>query len=1062
MKYSPLLILPLLLILTHTHGQDLERTFSAQTSSLLLPTPTSKGFNPSLVHSPSTSSLLIASTSDPTLPTPSLHLTRCSLPSLACTTVDVTSSTPSAPSLTHPALVVHGESAYIVGSGESDPHTPLLFTCPLPALSPCTFLNMDTASGGTASVTNLHATIQVVPSTLEATLVAVGNFANSGDRPVFYRCALDGASCSIRAYDTSAVTFRVGFHAVILPLNVSGTNLLQVHGADYGSGSVLKSMRYIDFNPNSLAFISGATQYNGGGYTDARWTGVDAVFGEGNAYARLAMTYGAGMNSVLYTSKCTGSSCGGFIPLGLRAGITYPDSGLSPSLAEDLAGRNIFVTAHNKGAGDRIFVYVSTVDGNVAAAIDLSEQAGRTNGSALAVDSVFDPESRYLYAVAQDANAGNSSVLYSFGRIPIIIPFFGGCVKGCIMGVNGGNVSIAVQDFVPSDNTFLINGKAPSELNITVSSLEPLDLETSPFAGRSRILLQTASVSTLRFTFPPGQEYGIPVITATHTSTGTVLTLDGVVVDPAFDAGCASPGQWFSQGACRACPVGGSCPGGSRVWPIDGYWSFSETEAPIKCLHDDCCGAVGTRNECPIQTRSDGTRETQRCSPSSGRSGVLCSECVTPAFYKDAGTCRPCDSDNSGQFAGLVLAFLVMAGILALSVALLPEPLLAKAGALLVAFQQFVAVGRIGSARLTGEGSGALADFFRVLSVVLFDVESVKPQCFVDSSIGFVDVFTGMWVLLIIAVVVFVVAAGVYAGVGHRVLSSLRDKESGVVEVFPRVVDTWFRRCTVAFTLLCVLAYYQISLRVAQAVSCVEDDTSGDDPESRLRVELATICYSSSHAGTGIVGWLAMAAFVIAFPLVLLTVMVLGWSSPMSKESVFSSGPVRFMTRGLRPKYFAFRITSLALSLVLAVNAAAADNDAVLLGVFGLSFAINVLVVGVLMPFKSLISNLIQIAVGIGAGIQMVVFLAITDSSTDSRDNADAWLYTLVAFLTLSSLIAAGFVLWRLLNASNDGDDGDADWDGTDSDAYTLITATESGSTGSSGNGSDGSSIDSY
>ena len=48
---------------------------------------------------------------------------------------------------------------------------------------------------------------------------------------------------------------------------------------------------------------------------------------------------------------------------------------------------------------------------------------------------------------------------------------------------------------------------------------------------------------------------------------------------------------------CQPCPTGGYCPGGGRVWPIPGYWSFNETYPPTECtLPQICPGALQFSN----------------------------------------------------------------------------------------------------------------------------------------------------------------------------------------------------------------------------------------------------------------------------------------------------------------------------------------------------------------------------------------------------------------------------------------------------------------------------------
>jgi hypothetical protein len=44
---------------------------------------------------------------------------------------------------------------------------------------------------------------------------------------------------------------------------------------------------------------------------------------------------------------------------------------------------------------------------------------------------------------------------------------------------------------------------------------------------------------------------------------------------------------------CLPCPSGAFCPGGGRMWPFPGYWSYSEYSIPVRCVYPLACpGAV--------------------------------------------------------------------------------------------------------------------------------------------------------------------------------------------------------------------------------------------------------------------------------------------------------------------------------------------------------------------------------------------------------------------------------------------------------------------------------------
>ena len=137
----------------------------------------------------------------------------------------------------------------------------------------------------------------------------------------------------------------------------------------------------------------------------------------------------------------------------------------------------------------------------------------------------------------------------------------------------------------------------------------------------------------------------------------------GLFTDPST-GGCTNasdPASFFcavgSGDDCSVCPVGGLCPGGSRVWPRAGYW------VPLE--------SVGVLQECP------GPDPTARCVGWSAATGstrcgagyrtgsFLCDSCA-PQYYEDTdGSCIPCPVllDAWGKFRGILILISIVIGI---------------------------------------------------------------------------------------------------------------------------------------------------------------------------------------------------------------------------------------------------------------------------------------------------------------------------------------------------------------------------------------------------------------
>ncbi|KNC53372.1 uncharacterized protein AMSG_08877 [Thecamonas trahens ATCC 50062] len=994
-----------------------------------------------------------------------LLVTRCSFEGTACSYIDVSEAAGQGDdSIQLPFLLVTNNTLYVAGSNPAAAHKPAMYLCKLPAVSPCQYIDLDPTSSSVV-VTEAHIT------------------SNSNSFK-FFVCEADGSSCLVRRDNSFFTTHRNAMYTpVMISLNTTELGeVLQIRGEDrsHWRGGI----RYVVVNPTTYTTPTGtsyvsnllrATHPSSISVTevperDEAWI---AYTGNDNSYNSKPVSH---LNNLLGITRCTPStstlSCnsGGYIDI--DAGHNYGDTGLSPSMMFDDAGDNMFAVSRNAGAGDRLFLWSATSEYGQALGEDLSEAVGRGNGTVSSAHAIMDTTRRYIYSVAENPSNGNRTDLFITGRIPIIIPFFGECIAGCVLGSGGGAVNISVQDFVLSANTITVNGVAPSTLNISVS-LGSTEVEVSPFASRRRRLL--TRISTLDLVFPPGQEYGFPVITATNTRTGDVQTLTGLVaIDPGVDAGCGAIGQWYSGGVCLPCPTGGVCPGGSRVWPRDGYWSASELEAPVKCTSKACCGAMGTRDECPARELASGRRDTARCAPGSGRTGPLCEECVSPGWYRDAGTCRRCDSQDRSAFAGYVTAAVIIVLVVSLAVAVLPGIMLARIVALVVATQQFVAVGRTASARLTGDSGTSIADVFRVLSVVLFDIEMIQPACYVDSTIDFGDIVLGMLALLAIALTCVTIASLVFAACGHSVAARLRrqptnndgddnddDKAatpsagtSSDIELISDAAadseyseeqeasssteshdESWddsfasaskpvttanigqriWQRTSMAIMVLAFLVYYQVALRACQAVACQEETTDAASPEKRLIIELSTVCYEGSHTTTAGIGWALLIVFVAGLPLIAFIA--------LTRE--YLRGSINSLDNG---------------GLWLVASASAGDTK---LFVSGLIFCINMVLVGSLLPFKTLLSNLVPIIAGLAAAIQMAVFLSVTD-------NADhALLHALIAIISISVVVVAAAFAARRAKGNSASADADGKSLSTDDD-YTMATASSAASSLSS------------
>ena len=129
------------------------------------------------------------------------------------------------------------------------------------------------------------------------------------------------------------------------------------------------------------------------------------------------------------------------------------------------------------------------------------------------------------------------------------------------------------------------------------------------------ILLADGDNSVLSFLLPPTNQTGYIPLTIDFLpvpvgATAPVPPLSNWTgSDWLYFTVVPCPVGWLTDNTCVECPGGGYCPGGGRVWPLPGHWSFDETSAPVPCaLPASCVGALVTQ-----ALSVSGSRDTQLC-----------------------------------------------------------------------------------------------------------------------------------------------------------------------------------------------------------------------------------------------------------------------------------------------------------------------------------------------------------------------------------------------------------------------------------------------------------------
>ena len=310
---------------------------------------------------------------------------------------------------------------------------------------------------------------------------------------------------------------------------------------------------------------------------------------------------------------------------------------------------------------------------------------------------------------------------------------------------------------------------------------------------------------------------------------------------------------WLIDGDCAPCPTGGYCPGGGRVWPLPGYWSYSEKALPVACaLPRACPGALSTP-----QLSADGSRVTSVCS--AGFTGSFCTACDA-GYYSSSSRCLSCGLQEVEKLE-LSILVIIAAGLfflMAICVAVLSANGLSMAVAAILLIQHFAVVGKLAGQQVP-EDLTWLATFFSVLSMLNFDVTFVKPGCVV-ASVSFLTVY---WITLCI----IVLTSGLFSLASLLRVRLLRSRRSA------GPVIPWRWRFKARFVhshlILGSILYLRVTTMTLQALHCTDVQLEeGGAFVSVLLIDLTTRCYEGAHLLTAVaLAWPLLLLFTLGFPL---------------------------------------------------------------------------------------------------------------------------------------------------------------------------------------------------
>ena len=336
---------------------------------------------------------------------------------------------------------------------------------------------------------------------------------------------------------------------------------------------------------------------------------------------------------------------------------------------------------------------------------------------------------------------------------------------------------------------------------------------------------------------------------------------------------------------CKACPAGGYCPGGGRVWPLPGYWSFDETALPQPCaLPQACPGALSDP-----QTTANGQRLTSLCAE--GYSGVLCTDC-TSGYFLSSQACVSCGLQSTERMELFAVLFVAVGLFLSMAVAVatLSARGLTSVVSSLLLMQHLSVVGKLGGSQVAS-GMPWVTELFTVLSMLNFDLQFVKPGCVV-ASMSFLTVYWVTLGVLGLTSLLFVGSAAIRAtrlGRGRGMPSSMSESAppaatvasssgSSPSTVAPLVMKSlvtlpWRARFDArlihAQLILGSAVYLRLTTMTLQALQCQPVVLEqGAAPTLVLAIDFTTPCYRGAHLLTAVLAaWPVMFLYCIGFPL---------------------------------------------------------------------------------------------------------------------------------------------------------------------------------------------------
>eukprot|EP00698_Gefionella_okellyi_P015322 TRINITY_DN4320_c0_g3_i1.p1 TRINITY_DN4320_c0_g3~~TRINITY_DN4320_c0_g3_i1.p1 ORF type:complete len:1843 (-),score=404.46 TRINITY_DN4320_c0_g3_i1:432-5939(-) len=347
--------------------------------------------------------------------------------------------------------------------------------------------------------------------------------------------------------------------------------------------------------------------------------------------------------------------------------------------------------------------------------------------------------------------------------------------------------------------------------NITIQAYDPLPGIAIYVAGSPCINITFAANFTL---FCMSSPVNVPPDSYQNIS---LWNPDGgwqLLIEPVFfTEDCPYEGLYGRGLQCQTCPEGGYCPGGYRMWPLPGFFTFSEFNAHVyPCTPPDAC-LGGRESTC-----------------AEGYANDYCGQCAANYWRADQETCDQCGSQTG--VALLLIAQFLFVGLFLVAAMFVNTQTLGNITFVVNSLRAlWIVTGDLANLPST------VSSILSVLSLFAADMNFSQPGC------SGVSTFLDLWVLNVMVVLgsMGLLCVLLYAQFRFAVRSVYSDEAKRHELVIMQakfsihVVRAVFTYVMFVFAVLFTKGF--------QGVNCVTVDRT-----IRLNADQSQSCFSSGHA----------------------------------------------------------------------------------------------------------------------------------------------------------------------------------------------------------------------